>query len=282
MERVSFAENDPRFGGGVRLLGAGCRETMPPGFVSRRQGLDAWLCVLFHDKVQVELAGNLVEAREGTLILWDKRRPHYFGRPDCEWRHSWVVFTGSEWTRSDLLGLFEQPQEFEECAYLTSCFANLVREFEEFDRPDLPVLAAHIQLILREMVRGLALTREPQPPNDPVKLACKFVDMRLAHELSVNGLAGHVGLSPSRLQQLFRARLGCSVRTWIEGRRLQEVCYWLMHSGLRIGEIAERTGFSDGFYLTRRFTLAFGESPSAWRRKRFGAPPGPDALPRKN
>ena len=63
-----------------------------------------------------------------------------------------------------------------------------------------------------------------------------------------------------------------SVQQFVERRRLEEACYWLMHSGQRIGEIALRTGYEDPFYFSRRFHRAFGESPSTYRRNRYMLP----------
>jgi len=48
--------------------------------------------------------------------------------------------------------------------------------------------------------------------------------------------------------------------------RLQEARYCLIHTGLRIAEVAERVGYVDAFYFSRRFRRAFGQSPLAFRR----------------
>ena len=55
-----------------------------------------------------------------------------------------------------------------------------------------------------------------------------------------------------------------------------------MHSGLNMGEIAGLTGFSDGFYLSRRFSKAFGQSPTAYRKQHYGAVPASNVLPNQN
>jgi AraC family transcriptional regulator, arabinose operon regulatory protein len=282
VNRIYFSDDDPRFNDRVRLFGVGRKEVMPPGFVSRRRGLAAYLCVLFHDMVLVEVMGQEIEVMPGTMILWDQHRPHYFGEMNRSWSHSWVVFAGEDWERDQMRAVFERPQRFEDQTYLVGYFSRLLREFQSFNKPDLPVLSANIQLLLREMCRGHEPGYRLGIMDDPVKIAGQWITGKLRQKLLVGVVAKQVGLSASRLQQLFRARLDCSVQQFIERERLREARYWLMHTGLRISEIAEQTGFSDPFYFTRRFTKAFDRSPREYRKAYHGGAGKADALPRKN
>jgi len=279
MNRIGFIEDDPRFNARIRLYGVGREEVMPPGYVSRRRGLSAFLCVMFHDSVLVEIMGEQVEVLPETMIFWDWNRPHHFGRTDRSWSHSWVIFAGEDCERDGMSAIFERPQRFEDPAYLLGCFSRLLREFECFDKPDLPALSANINLLLREMCREHETGYSPGGAEDPVRTARCWIAGNLKQKLPVGTVAKRVGLSPSRLQQLFRARLDCSVQQFIERARLQEARYWLMHTGLRISEIAEHTGFSDGFYFTRRFAKAFGRSPSQYRKLHYGDAGKSDSLP---
>jgi len=263
MNRICFEEDDPRFNTHVRLLGVGAREVMPPGLISRSSGLPAYLCILFHDAVLADIMGSRIEILPGTIILWDKNRPHYFGHAKQCWSHSWVLFMGAEWDRDEMPPVFEKPQWFDNSTHLLTYFTSLLREFQDFDKPDIPIVAANIHILLREMSR--MHEQKHQPDIDHVRAASRWIVRNLRKNLSVSIIARQVGLSPSRLQQLFRTRLNCSIRQFIEGERLREARYWLLHTGLRLDEIAERTGFSDAFYLSRRFSKAFARSPRDYR-----------------
>ena len=255
---------------------------MPPGFVTRRRGLAAFLCVLFHDPVLVEVMGREIEVLPGTMILWDCNRPHHFGNGSRCWSHSWVVFSGEDCKHDWMQAVFECPQQFEDSTHLLGCFARLLREFRNFDKPDLSIISANIQLLLREMCREYENRQHPSPIKDSVKTARHWIAENLRQRLLVEVVAKRVGLSPSRLQQLFRSRLACSVQQYIERERLREARYWLMHTGLRINEIAERTGFSDAFYFCRRFTKTFGQSPREYRKINHGDTQKAFIIPRKN
>jgi len=266
LNRIYFTDEDARFNTRIRLLGVACQEIMPPGFVSRRLGLPAFLCVLFHDQVSAEILGERIEILPGTVILWDENRPHYFGKASQPWNHSWVVFAGDDVEQDWMHAAFERPQRFEDTSHLLGCFSRLLREFQAFDKPDLPTLSANIHLLLRELCREYNVTSHSGGTSDPVRLARHWIAGNLRHRLPIAAVAKRVSLSPSRLQQLFRVQLNCSVQQYIERERLQEARYWLMHEGLRISEIAEQTGFSSAFYFTRRFTKAFNQSPREYRK----------------
>ena len=257
---------------------------MPSGFVSRRQGLPSYLLVLFHDEVVAELHGKLVRVAPDSLVLWNRNAPHYFGHASNPWNHSWIVFSGSTWNDDVawLAPLMEAPQHFADTRFLRDGFARLLREFEEMERPCLPIVGGNIRLLLRELGRGREAASGTGLSLDPVRRAGRWITANLKGKITVGEVARQAGLSPSRLQQLFHKRQGCSVQVWVERQRLQEACYWLMHSGLNMGEIAALTGFADGFYLSRRFSKAFGQSPSAYRKQHYGEAPAADTVPTRN
>jgi AraC-like DNA-binding protein len=284
MNRIAFAEDNSCFSEEVRLYGVGWREIMPPGSVSRRCGLSAYLLVLFHDAVDVELGGERKRIAANTMVLWDRFRPHLFGDALAPWSHSWVVFCGSAWNEECALWrpLFEVPRHFADPAPVEAGFKRLLREFTEMQRPHLPILVSNIRLLIQEMARDQADGPGGAFTSDPVRKACRWISANLQQRMTVADVARYAGLSAPRLQQLFNQRLGCSLQVWIERERLREVRYWLMHSGLKIGEIAERTGFADGLYLSRRFAKAHGQSPTAYRKIHFGEQPAVDTLPKSN
>lgn len=282
--RYYFGLDDPRFTSRMRLVGVGKEERMPPGFVARRKGLPAYLLVVFHGEAEVELGGRRRTVGAGTAVLWDENRPHFFGCEDTGWSHSWVVFSGECW-EADRLWMeprFERPLAVGDGDFVARCFENLLREFEGFSKPDLPALAAGVTLLLREFCRGEEARRDSIAYPDPVDKAVRWIDANLSQSMAVGTVARRVGYSASRLQQLFRERLGCSVQRYVEGRRLQEARYWLMHSGLRIAEVAERVGFADAFYFSRRFRRAIGQSPMAFRRSHHRGGAKDYVIPKRN
>lgn len=268
MERLYLDPEDSRFDATIRIHGVGVRELMPPGYVTRQSGLGACLAILFHDPASAQLNGDLHQLEAGAMVFWAPNRPHYFGNPAREWSHSWLTFSGSriaeDWDA--LHGLLERPLFLIEHTPILDHLRYILRELKEFERPDPDITSGHVRLLLREALRGcLALPRTGSRP-DPVARAIRHIELNLSHPPSVDEVAKAAGLSPSRLQQLFRAATGQSVQRFMEQLRLREACYWLGHSGLTIAEVGERAGYTDPFYFSRRFSRAFGQSPAQFRK----------------
>jgi len=83
--------------------------------------------------------------------------------------------------------------------------------------------------------------------------------------LGVDWLCGALRISRSRLYRLFEADGG--VQAYIRGQRLEAVRRLLAGpaDGARIGDLAERWGFTDGAHLSRMFRQRFGVTPSEYR-----------------
>ncbi len=266
MNRIYLYDDDPRFNNEVRLIGVGFREPMPPELIERRQGLPYWLLVMFHDAVEIEFKGVRQEVAPETAVLWDMNCRHVFGNRKAEWSHSWIVFGGSLFSDDieSLRSHLEKPMNLRCQAHCLEAMRGLLREFMVFDRPEHGIIACLIQLILREVSREVA-ERDWQPEREPEQRAADFIRRHFRESPSVDCIATEAGLSASRLQQRFHARYGVSLQQSVERHRLEEARYWLLHGGLRVAEVATRTGFDDPFYFSRRFRRYFGVSPSQYR-----------------
>lgn len=124
----------------------------------------------------------------------------------------------------------------------------------------------------------LATVRAGSEPQIAPRTAVPGVDARVARVLArmeatldaprpVADLAREVGLSPRRLEVLFREALGLTPGAHALGLRLQAARRLLTDTRHPLTEIALRTGFSSTATLSRAFRTRFGEAPGALRRR---------------
>lgn len=85
--------------------------------------------------------------------------------------------------------------------------------------------------------------------------------------LPVDRLGLAVGLSRSRFTTLFTEQMSMSPQTYIENVRLDRAAQLLRISGWTIAQVAERTGFSNAYYLSSRFLRRHGIPPSKFRAR---------------
>lgn len=110
--------------------------------------------------------------------------------------------------------------------------------------------------------------RGADPGLDPrVALAVKRMEARLDAPESVAATAAAVGLSPRRLEMLFRAAFGTTPGAHMLGLRLQAARRMLTDTRHPLAEVALRTGFSGPATLSRAFRKAHGCAPGQLRRR---------------
>lgn len=108
----------------------------------------------------------------------------------------------------------------------------------------------------------------PQAKFDPrVRRAMDYLAAHPGAPFRLEALATHCGLSVSRLSHLFREETGETPQVYSEELRLRLAQQLLVHSSLRVNEVAAETGFSDPFYFAKRFRKFAKRSPSEYRAR---------------
>ena len=105
-----------------------------------------------------------------------------------------------------------------------------------------------------------------QGRTDALRRVLKFIDEHLQREISLNEVAEAAFLSPNYLSQLLKKQTGMAFVEWLTVRRMERAQHLLSHTTERIFEVANKVGFADEAYFTRRFRQRFGQSPSEYRK----------------
>jgi len=102
----------------------------------------------------------------------------------------------------------------------------------------------------------------------PVARAIAIMEAEMEDPPAIAAIARAEGLSPRRLEMLFRQHLETGPGAFFLRLRLNEARRLAMDTGLSVQEIALRTGFSGPSTLARAFRRAHGQSISALRATR--------------
>ena len=84
---------------------------------------------------------------------------------------------------------------------------------------------------------------------------------------TISEMAQIVGVSPSRLYQLFRELTGYAPLQYVQIQRLQKAMQLLLTTDLSIAEIAQKLNYSDQFWFSKSYKKFFGASPSAYKKE---------------
>ncbi len=110
-------------------------------------------------------------------------------------------------------------------------------------------------------------SRVVDPRRDPrVAAAIARMEARLDDPEPASACADALGLSPRRLEMLFRASLGMGPAAYARDLRLQAARRLVTDTRHPLQQVALRTGFASQAAFARAFRARFGQSPSSLRR----------------
>jgi AraC family transcriptional regulator len=134
----------------------------------------------------------------------------------------------------------------------------------ELAQPD-----AYTALALEGLALVLAATVARQPDIEHREPRLDAVREMLAQDLSsppsLSQIAHEIGVHPSHLARMFRARYGESIGEQGRRLRLEWAAERLVRSEEGLASIATRAGFADQSHLTREFKRRFGVTPGLYR-----------------
>jgi AraC family transcriptional regulator len=104
----------------------------------------------------------------------------------------------------------------------------------------------------------------------------RYLRENLAHPLRLRALAEQVNLSVSHFNRSFKVSSGVTPHVYIVELRLELAQSLMLTTHDPLCGIALACGLADQAHLTRLFRRRFGDTPAAWRRRRFNED-GPQA-----
>jgi AraC-like DNA-binding protein len=160
--------------------------------------------------------------------------------------------------------------------------ADQVRELERRFAYLMAWLDALHPLSLMEVQRGIGgilafLAREcctPHPgrqpeENDPIGETRRYIEQHYRERLPVNELAERAGFSRGHFLRRFKRAFGLPPAAYQQRLRIQAACTLLRYTEYPCRTIAERVGYDDEYLFSKTFKKVTGETPTAYRKKRF-------------
>lgn len=100
-----------------------------------------------------------------------------------------------------------------------------------------------------------------------LKTAIEYIQDNLQSELSLDGIAGTVGLSPYYFAHTFKATTGIPPYQYVRQSRVERAKKLLRDSSLSIVEIAYEAGFGNQSHMTTVFRKTLQVTPNAYRQQ---------------
>jgi AraC-like DNA-binding protein len=154
--------------------------------------------------------------------------------------------------------------------HLERSFLQVIREATTPSTHQRCGLRLALDTLVLEVVRGFTEPRKILSlvsVHPAISKALGLLETRFRKNWTLRELADEVGLSRSRLAELFNLEAGYSVHKFLTKIRVRHAESLLSHSDLPIGDIALECGFATIQHFSRVFKETTGQAPNNFRRR---------------
>jgi AraC-like DNA-binding protein len=243
------------------------------------------LCYVVEGTSRISSEGRTQALLKSGSIVCLPPNVSYWGQHGLEPKHHllWVSFQLNriesrhpDWRLSQAL---QRVHCAHDLGHLEHHFRQLIREATTPSIHQASGVRLALDSLVLEVVRGLTEPRKILSlvsAHPAISKALTILETKFRRNWSVDELAEAVGLSRSRLAELFNLEVGYSVHKFLNKVRVRHAEKLLGHSELAVGEIASECGFATIQHFSRVFKEVNGQSPVIFRRRRdyraFGQP----------
>ena len=252
------------------IRGIGVHEKMPPGMIRHGDDCYPWLFICFHSPALVRTPSGTVKC-DHSMIIWEPQQFHDYGNEISEWDHSWLIVKSP--TIRPLLERSPLPLNTPMDAEAGEIFEKyLTLLHNELKHPvsSRYLLEHFLELFLFELERVLKKQYIPVPRH--LQEIEQYLNRNLDQPLSIGDLTAQFHLSAPHLMARFKECYGTSLMHYLNKRRMERAALFLQNYPYTCKEVAEKTGFNDPLYFSRRFRQFWGCSPREYRRRNSPLP----------
>lgn len=207
-------------------------------------------------------SGDLVACPPGALFERRSERPisfHYF-------LFHWLDKNGKSVAGQEFPGpvhlSFRSRERFRSTLATLSAAGSMNRRV-------FPLWQSHALLDLFRLFdaeRDALPGADETPLHDPLmEQARSRLDAACEVPVSIRQVAESLGLTPVQFARRFEKASGMKPSAYAERVKLDKVCRLLTHTAMTLEQIAQASGFSSAFYLSRLFSKRIGVAPSVYR-----------------
>lgn len=103
-----------------------------------------------------------------------------------------------------------------------------------------------------------------------VEVSIHYMKENLEKPITLKMLTEYTGYSSSHFSMLFKQKTGQSPLSYFNLLKIQQACFMLDETDMKVNQICSKVGISDPYYFSRLFTKIMGVSPKEYRHQKKG------------
>jgi AraC-like DNA-binding protein len=241
---------------------------LPGGWHGPRRQNVYFLITILEGSAAIDCDGNRIQLGSGEGVILPPRGMEFFRfDPDVRSVHHWCQIAPS-------LTATHERKILRTAGYPSPVPASVNILIEE--GLSIPVNPGpHLNLAMQTLAKACLLRfaahaseyiQTKQPRHQVVQRALEAISMNPAKFRSAEELACHCGISYSRLRKLFQDDQGESPTAMIWRLKTDQAIQLIRVTGLTLAEVADQSGFSNAFHLSRCVKERTGFTPRELRK----------------
>ena len=121
--------------------------------------------------------------------------------------------------------------------------------------------------VMCDYQKMLEFHAQEQKRQDTIECAKRYIEAHYAEDISLLALAKlQLYMSPAYFSRLFHEKTGSTYVDYLNSVRLDAAAKLLCSADMSVANVAEKVGYRDQKYFTRRFKTRFGCTPSEYKK----------------
>lgn len=223
------------------------------------------------------MGGKTYELHEGdTFLVYPQTEIAYYADTDDPWEYAWVGFNGSD------AAIILKATDFSESSPVlpTSELKDSIKKhlLGIYDARgnsfvDSVEMTGRLYCTLALFMKNSNSTEQLNTAGNYVQTAISYISANYSYPITVEDIAGYVGVSRSHLFRSFETVLQKSPKEYLTAFRIKQASYLLEHSSLSVAAVANSVGFDNGLYFSKTFRKAVGMAPRDFRQMKQAQEP---------
>ena len=214
----------------------------------------------------VQQAKRILEKEKIDILLTDIEMPHENGLDLIEW------ILSKNYPIVPLILTGHQRFDYAHKALGLHCFGYILKPVDK------RTLEKELGKAIESLSDRAVSTAPSTPVTDPVLSSSqadnfvekiqKYISANLnSDDLTRNSVAECMHMNPDYLSNLFHAKFGQTMSSYITNMRIDKAKELLTHTDLSLNEICEQAGFSSCSYFHKQFKKITGSTPQQFRNR---------------
>lgn len=196
----------------------------------------------------------------------------YFADKDSPWEYTWLEFDGLKVKEAlDLTELTkDSPVYSTNDRRAADCLLSEMN-YISHNRDESPFnIIGHLYLFLHYLTASCHranAVRSTKLSDFYIREAINFIEQKFSTDISVEDIAGQVGVNRSYLGKIFKSSLGKSPKEFLISYRMSKALELLKNTELSIADIGQAVGYENQLHFSRAFKNVYNMSPRKWRNE---------------